>query len=104
MLFKFRFFFVIFFHRDGNIQIGDEIVYVSGRCLRGLSIQQVQELLGDSTKGTSNCIIDLVICRYVANNKEKSRIKSTDTYLDEAKDSNDVNSEQMFEFAASHIK
>lgn len=75
-------------------------MYVSGRCLRGLSIQQVQELLGDSTKGTASCIIDLVICRYVANSKEKPRLKSTDTYLDDAKD----DSEQMFDFATSHIK
>lgn len=98
----FDFFFA--FYRDGNIQIGDEIVYVSGRCLRGLSIQQVQELLADSTSGTGKCIIDLVICRYVANNKEKTRIKSTDTYLNDMKEENDASSEQVFEYATPHLK
>lgn len=85
--------------------MGDEIVYVSGRCLRGLSIQQVQELLADSTKGTENCVIDLVICRYVANKKEKSRIKSTDTYLDDAEDDKEAHNEHnVFEYITPHVK
>lgn len=68
--------------RDGTIQLGDEIVKVFGHCLRGMTIHQVQELLVNSTKGTKRCDIDLVICRHVANNKEKLRKKSVDSYLD----------------------
>lgn len=61
-----------------------------GRRLRGLSFQQVQELLNTSSKGSScNNEIDLVICHNVTEIKEEkpmnlikdSRKVSLDSYL-----------------------
>uniref|UniRef100_U5EL40 Putative pdz domain containing protein found in a variety of eumetazoan signaling molecules n=1 Tax=Corethrella appendiculata TaxID=1370023 RepID=U5EL40_9DIPT len=56
-------------HRDGTIKIGDEIVNVIGKRLRGLSLQQVNELFLNCTK-TKAPTIDLVICRSKANDND----------------------------------
>lgn len=90
---------------DGTIQLGDEIVNILGRCLRGMTMPQVQELLIDSTKGTARCEIDLVICRYVTNSKEKIRKKSIDSYLNGCTDTDDLNHERSYtEYASTALK
>lgn len=59
-----------------------------GRSLRELNIQQVQEQLLLSTQSEGEAIIDLVICRSLANNIgpvicQKQRNHSVDTYFND---------------------
>lgn len=76
-----------------------------GRCLRGMTMPQVQELLIDSSKGTDRCEIDLVICRYLTNSKEKTRKKSIDSYLNGCADSDELSHERTYtEYASTHLK
>lgn len=59
-------------NREGTIKPGDEVINIMGRRLRGLSFQQVQELLNTSSKGSScNNEIDLVICHNLTEIKEE---------------------------------
>lgn len=79
--------FPIFVYREGTIQIGDEIVNVSGRSVRGLSMIQVRELLESAYNSTDQGDIDLVICRYVTKQTHRSlRKKSIDSYLTDIDD------------------
>lgn len=98
-------FFFVSSCSDGTIQVGDEIVNILGRCLRGMTMPQVQELLIDSTKGTNRCEIDLVICRYVTNSKEKMRKKSIDSYLNGCTGTDDLPHERSYtEYASTALK
>lgn len=102
--------------RDGTIQIGDEIVNIMGRSLRELNIQQVQELLMVSTQGDEEAVIDLVICRSMANyiepihitNCTKQRNNSTDTYFNDVTHERSTNESHLDpkynEFASIALK
>lgn len=90
--------------REGTIQIGDEIVNVSGRSVRGMSMIQVRELLESAYNSTEQSDIDLVICRYVTKHTHKSlRKKSIDSYLTEIDDT-PRNQPEFNEFASTALK
>lgn len=45
-------------HRDGRLKVGDEILTVNGKSMRGLTQQEASNIL----KGTSSTV-QLVVCR-----------------------------------------
>lgn len=91
----------IYFNREGTIKIGDEIVNISGRSVRGISMHQVRDLLERSYNNKDETDIDLVICRYGISSKPKLRKKSIHSYLNDLDDSPGG---EFNEFASSALK
>ena len=54
--------FLLFSYRDGRFRIGDEIVNVNGKSLRGLSIDEARYLLKASCSSLSNDV-DIILAR-----------------------------------------
>jgi len=62
--------FIYFFNREGSLKIGDEILNVNGKRLRGLTMAEAKE----SLKG-GPAEVDLVICRYHDKSSSPETIK-----------------------------
>lgn len=91
-----------FLNREGTIQIGDEIVNVAGHSVRGISMQQIRDLLESAYNRKDQTDIDMVICRY-GMFKPKLRKKSIDSYGSYLNDDHQTNGEYT-EFASTALK
>ena len=61
-IYYWRFFCSFLFSRDGRLLIGDEIVNVNGRRLRGLSMPEAKAIL----RGCSKKDVDIVVARNIS--------------------------------------
>jgi hypothetical protein len=81
-------------HRENTIRVGDEIINVMGKGLRGLTMVEVQELLNTNVKttGSEKNEIDLVICRTTSNSHfSRGEVKPRNASLDGHLDAEDEN-------------
>ena len=55
--------FYIILLRDGRLKIGDELLWINGRHLIGLSHGEAVELLSSASSSLSSSVVQLVIAR-----------------------------------------